>query len=67
MSDLDNWNEVVRNIHEKWKWQNLDYAPFGMYYATCPECGMRLTYDVLNFCQNCGADMRRSADAATDS
>lgn len=43
--------------HTKGQWQDVDNAPFNMYYATCPVCGKRLTYEVLNCCQNCGTKL----------
>lgn len=43
------------------KWVDAEKAPFGMWFATCSECGKRQTLEYLNYCPNCGANMEVQA------
>lgn len=46
---------------EKGRWVEEQPGPWGMVYATCSACKKRVTLEQrhMNFCPNCGADMRK--------
>lgn len=59
--------DVRENVRGEWKYRhvNRSTAPITL-KVKCDKCGAerdRLVGDVLNYCHNCGADMRGDSNA----
>ena len=39
------------------RWEDVEHAPNGLFYATCSVCGKRQTVEAVNYCGNCGTKM----------
>ena len=48
------------------RWEDVEHAPNGLLYATCSVCGKRQTVEAVNYCGNCGADMREAKNGCDD-
>lgn len=48
------------------RWEDVEHAPNGLFYATCSVCGERQTIETTNYCGNCGADMRETKNGCDD-
>ena len=40
------------------QWVDVEPAPFNEKYATCSVCGKRMTLGEMNYCPNCGMEMK---------
>ena len=56
--DESNFCALYRPSAERFgRWEDVEHAPNGLFYATCSVCGDRQTIEVANYCPMCGASM----------
>lgn len=61
---MADWLKELKTDRPQGKWI-IEIDANGNTYGRCPICGMRQYAGQINFCPECGADMRKGADDDT--